>query len=303
MPKPFRLFVRRIIPKRPLYAAWENYTRFKARAARAEFERAGTSPAWLGRAELEMLQSRYPLRPSEYRYDPAGLEQTARRRIREMLWPVRQEAEQLQRFLDLGTWDGTICDLLQKMGKTAYGIDVRVEGISEPIRTGGAQFAQMDVGGLGFAAGSFDFLFSYNSFEHFPDPERALGEAWRVTRPGGYIYLNFGPLYYTPRGAHQYDAIAVPYCECLFPNDLMADYAAANGLTLKPFEWMNRWRLSQYRELWRAFSDRLEPLVYHEIYNPDHLDLIRRYPTCFRSKTPDFDDLIVANVEVLFRRR
>lgn len=298
-----RPVVRRIAPKAPLYKAWERYTRLKSRRARAEFERAATTPAWLGWDELAQLQSHYPLRPTTYRYDPAGLEQTARQRISEMLRPVGRDKERLRVFLDLGTWDGTICDLLQKSGKEAYGIDVRVEGITESIKQGDARFAQMDVANLGFADNRFDFVFSYNSFEHFPDPERALHEAWRVTRPGGYIYLNFGPLYYTPRGAHQYDAISVPYCECLFPDELLAGFAAANGLEIKPFGWMNRWRYTQYRELFDGFSERLETVDYLEIYVPDAVELIERYPSCFRSKTDNFDDLIVSNIEVLFRKR
>lgn len=298
-----RPIIRRVTPKAPLYAAWESYTRFKSRAARAAFQQAATTPAWLGRDELARLQAQYPLRPTNYRYDPAGLEQTARQRNREMLHPVRHETDRLHVFLDLGTWDGTQCDLLQKAGKQAHGIDTRVEGISESIKAGGARFAQMDVAHLGYADNRFDFVFSYNSFEHFPDPERALSEAWRVVRPGGYIYLNFGPLYYTPRGSHQYDTISVPYCECLFPDELLAEYAESNGLDLKPFEWMNRWRYSQYRALWDRFADRLKVIDYHEIFVPDHVELIERYPTCFRSKTADFDDLIVSNIEALFQKR
>ena len=303
MLRSLRPLVRRVVPKAPLYRAWEQYTRLKSRQARAAFEAAPATPAWLGWDELALLQAQYPLRPSTYRYDPAGLEQTARQRIREMLRPAGHDGERLQVFLDLGTWDGTMCDLLQKSGKEAYGIDVRVEGITETIRRGGARFARMDAARLGFAADKFDFVFSYNSFEHFPDPERALYEAWRVARPGGYIYLNFGPLYYTSRGAHQYDTISVPYCECLFPDEILAGFAEANGLELKPFEWMNRWRYSQYRALFDRFADRLETIDYLEIYVPDDVELIERYPSCFRSKTDNFDDLIVSNIEVLFRKR
>ena len=39
------------------------------------------------------------------------------------------------------------------------------------------------------------------------------------------------------------------------------------------------------------------------IYNADHVDLIARYPTCFKSRTQTFDDLIVSNIEAVFRKR
>lgn len=303
MAKRLRRLARRTIPKQPLYKAWEGYTRFKAQKAKRIFENSGPEPRWLGWAELDALQAEYPLRPSTYRYDPEGLQQTAQQRLGEMLSLIPNNPGRLERFLDIGTWDGTICHLLSEMGKESYGIDVRVEGLSEPVRQGQAHFSLMDATSLGFTDDAFDYVYSYNTFEHIPDPEKALMEMWRVTRPGGYIYLEFGPIYYTAKGAHQYDTISVPFCECLFTDDLLAEYAAANGIPLQPFEWMNRWRVSQYRALWHHFEDRLERLVYREVYNPDHLELIVRYPSCFNSKTPVFDDLLVSNMEVFFRKR
>ena len=36
---------------------------------------------------------------------------------------------------------------------------------------------------------------------------------------------------------------------------------------------------------------------------PHHLDLVRTYPSCFTSKTVTFDDLVIAHIDVLFRKR
>lgn len=302
MNKQIRTIAKRIIPKPFLVYAWANYSRYKSKKIEPTFYQAPQTPAWLGWDELDQLQSSYPLREWTYHYDTETLYKRGQERMREMLRLVPKSQKQPNKFLDLGSWDGMTCFALQKIGKSCVGIDIRVEGIENAARKSGAEFSQMDAGQIGFPDNSFDFVFSYNSFEHFPNPEQVLLEAMRVVRPGGYIYLNFGPLYYSAWGAHQFRTISVPYCECLFTNELLEAYAAANDITLTSFHWMNEWTLTQYRNLWQKYAHRLETVAYYEIYNADHVDLIACYPSCFRSKTDNFDDLIVSNIELLFRK-
>lgn len=298
-----RQWAKRIIPKDPLVNTWAAWCRMKAGSARRVFEEAGDSPAWLGMAELDELQHAYRVEPPVYQYDLDSLMARGRERARTMLDLIRHQPNQPYRFLDLGMWDGMTCCVLREMGKSATGIDIRVEGLDRRAIDSGAGFAAMDAGSLGFVDGSFDFVFSFNSFEHFPDPEQVLREALRVLRPGGYLYLDFGPVWLSPKGAHQFQTISVPYVECLFTKETLTEYAAANDIKLMGYFWMNEWPLSRYRDLWQRYENRMERVVYHEIYNADHIDLIARYPTCFRSKTRNFDDLIISNIEALFRKR
>ena len=65
---------------------------------------------------------------------------------------------------------------------------------------------------------------------------------------------------------------------------------------------VNRWRIGQFRELFGAHADDMEIKWKREALDLDHLDLIRRIPTCFRNKTEDFEDLVVKNVRLLLRR-
>lgn len=298
-----RHLAKRTIPKGLLVSAWAAYSRRRAAAARRAFEAAGRAPAWLGPDELHALQQAYPLEPMRYRYDAASLAARGRERAQTMLSLTRRDGRQLRSFLDLGMWDGMTCYALQEAGKWAVGIDIRVEGLDARAAAGGSAFAAMDATRLGLADGSFDFVFSFNSFEHFPDPEIVLREALRVLRPGGYLYLDFGPLWLSPRGAHQFQTISVPYVECLFTRETLSAYAAAHDIPLMGYFWMNEWPLRRYRDLWARYADRLEPMAYYEIANAEHVDLIARYPACFRSKTDHFDDLIISNIEALFRKR
>lgn len=302
MKRIIRATAKKIIPKTILRRAWTTYCQLRSSRAQKIFEQAGTEPQWLDGNALRLLQSQYPLEELEYTYDQSTLEKRARERIKEMLSNVPLATQSnLKMFLDLGTWDGTTCQMLQEMGKTAVGIDIRTEGLT-PQAKASAQFQQMDIHHLGFANNSFDFLFSYNSFEHFPNPEKALWEAIRVTRPGGYIYLNFGPLWLAPKGAHQFKTISVPYNQCLFPKQLLVDYAKETNIELMGFFWMNEWTLNQYRQLWQKARKLTKTIQYYEEYSADHVSLIEKYPTCFKSKSSLFEDFTVSYIEILLQK-
>jgi SAM-dependent methyltransferase len=302
MNKNLRTLAKKLIPKSAAIAGWRIYCQMKARRARHIFDQAPPTPAWLGEAELEALQNNYPLEPVTYGYDPQSIEKRSWERAHQLIDFAANSSQPINRFLDLGCWDGMLCYALEQLGKTAVGIDIRSEGFAPQAMASNVQLLQMNVEQLAFAPNSFDMVFSYNSFEHFPNPEATLAEALRVVRPGGYIYLDFGPLYLSPKGAHQFHAITVPYCQCLFPESLLSSFAAKHGLELTEFFWMNQWSISDFRQLWQKYSQHLEPVTYYETYNADHVDLIARYPGCFKSKTAVFDDLIVAYIEGLFRK-
>jgi SAM-dependent methyltransferase len=66
----------------------------------------------------------------------------------------------------------------------------------------GVRWAQSDARALPFADASFDLVASTALFEHIDRVEDAASEMARVTRPGGVVFANFGPLYHTYGGAH-----------------------------------------------------------------------------------------------------
>lgn len=236
------------------------------------------------------------------RYDPLSLEQRGEKRARELLRLAGRRKGRMRTFLDLGCWDGMVCAALQRMGKTATGVDIRPDAFDKRAIDAGAVLVQMDATDLRFENESFDFVFSYGSFEHFAEPERVLREAIRVVKKGGRIYLDFGALYMSPQGLHAYKSVTVPYRQFLFPGELLEAFAAAKGLPPIDFDTLNKWSLEDYRRLWSRCSDRLRKLRYYEIPDLAHIDLIMKYPSCFASKTRCFDNLIVTSVKVLFEK-
>lgn len=269
--------------------------------AKKIFERASETPIWLGRDILESLQQKYHFPPA-YGYDPQSLEQRGKERAGEILSLIRKQKEKINTFLELGCWDGMVSCVLLRHGKITTAIDNRSEGFDERAVREGVTLLQMDAAHLQFEDESFDFVFSYDAFEHFAEPERVLQEAIRVVKTGGYIHLVFEPLYMSPMGLHAYRSITVPYCQFLFPKEMLQDFANVRGLGQIPFDQLNEWSLEDYRKLWNRYSHRLKGIKYYEIPDVSHLDLIMSYPSCFKSKTKCFDNLIISSVEVLFKK-
>ncbi len=96
---------------------------------------------------------------------------------------------------------------LARAGARVTGCDfsaaaLRVGQTKLPAANGhSAALTQGDAQNLPFANEAFDLVISCETIEHLPDPQRALREMWRITRPGGRLflttpnYLNFMGLY------------------------------------------------------------------------------------------------------------
>jgi SAM-dependent methyltransferase len=293
--------VMKTVPKPILHELLIVYTKLKSRKLRKIFEQAPEKPAWLGRDMLEYLQEQYPFSP-EYGRDSRAHEKRGNERARDILRIVRKRNREMRYFLELGCWDGMTSCFLQKAGNISTAIDTRNEAFDERAVREGVRFLQMDAAQLCFQDESFDFVFSYNAFEHFAEPELALQEAIRVARKGGYIYLVFGPLYMSPKGSHAYRSITVPYHQFLFPEELLKDFVETKGLTPISFSDLNKLSIKDYRKMWNRYSHRLRKVRYYETYNPLHTDLIVKFPSCFKSKTHCLENLLVSDIEVLFER-
>lgn len=291
--------IKQVLPVSVTYAAGRFRTRLASRKARAVFERAGSEPGWLDDAMIEPYHVRYEPPPA-YGYDPETLAKRGEERALSLLkW---LPTDKVTTFLELGCWDGMVSHALRDRGKSAIAIDVRSEGFDARARAGGANLLQMDVSRLAFADASFDVAFSFDGLEHFSDPERTLIEAVRVTKPGGYIYLEFGPLYMSPMGAHLYRQISIPYCQLLFHHESLQRFAESKGLGTLNFNHVNGYRVEDFRQLWMRLGDRLRRVHYYELASTGHLDLVVHHPTCFRSKTANFDNLIISVIRVLFQK-
>lgn len=263
------------------------------------FRSAKPSPAYLGEQELRRLQDRYPFLP-DYGYDRESTERRGALRAKQIL--RLPAASSTRSYLELGCWDGMVSCQLQRSGKKTTAIDLRSEGFDERARQEGVTLMRMDAEDLQFEEESFDCVFSYDTFEHVARPDIFLLNAIRVLKRGGYLFLSFGPLYLSPFGQHAYRSITVPYCHLLFPGPLLNEFAASRGLKTIDFSRVNGWPVTAYRRLWEQHSPSLRTVRYEERLNLAHLDVIRSHPSCFRSKTEYFDDLVVETIDAVFEK-
>ena len=97
--------------------------------------------------------------------------------------------------LDIGCGEGSNTRKLAQLGARMTGIDIaptfiRYAQAAERAEPRGIRYQVADAIVLPFADASFDFACAFMSLMDVPDPARALSEAFRVLRPGGFFQFS-----------------------------------------------------------------------------------------------------------------
>lgn len=174
-------------------------------------------------------------------------------------------------------------------------------------------FIQGDVHKKHFEDESFDLIISINSFEHFRNPKTVLKDMWNVCRSGGYVYIKFGPLFYSPWGAHRYGYVGIPYIQNIFTNGVVFEFFY-NYLKIKHthnrytgkkitksdlYPEMNKWGIKQFESLFLGNS-RWEVIAFKKKYDYSFEWLTKMFPEKFN--TFSHDDLFVSGLSILFKK-
>lgn len=273
---------------------------------RRQVERVLASPheTIVGRAEQDFaaLQSRYQPR-SDYGYDPLSIFKRASERATSVLHLPGLDTPGLK-GLDLGAGDGMLGVLLEAFGHHMTLTD------SEDWRVSAAGRLSMVAADcckhLPLSDNTFDFVVSFNAFEHFPDPLRAMEEVLRVTRSGGLMHFHFGPLYYGPWGLHAYRTLRMPYAQYLFSESFIRHKLEELGIwdlgkKRHELQTLNKWTPDQFEALW--MRPEIDVIVCHWHVNEGYLDLVLQYPECFRGRGLTLEDLVRDGVLVTMRRK
>lgn len=303
--KQIKAFLKKIMTETVVHKLWIIYTRLKTLKAKRIFDSAQETPAWLEIDILEYLQQKYSYTPVDS-YDHNSLEQRGSKRTKEMINLTSVIGNKMNTFLELGCGDGMVSCGLKRLGKIVTAVDKSSKRFDKRAIREGVKFIEMDTCDLQFKDDTFDVVFSYYAFEHIAKPELAFKEAIRVVKKGGYIYFVFGGLYMSPFGLHAQRVITVPYCQLLFTKEVLNKFVIKNGLGTINYSEINGWSLTDFRKLFNSHNpSSIQKIKYRESLDVSHLeyvDLIMKYPTCFKSKTKYFDNFIFSGIEVLFKK-
>jgi SAM-dependent methyltransferase len=253
-------------------------------------------------AGFASLQARYQPRP-EYGYDAYSIFFRASERALTLLRLPGLSLPGLD-GLDLGAGDGMVDVLLQTFGHRMMLSDMddwRVDAAKQ------LSLVKADCSDyLPLPENCFDFVVSFNAFEHFPNPARTMDELIRVTHRGGLMYFSFNPLYCSPWGLHAYRSLRMPYPQFLF-SEMFIDRKLEElgiwdlGKQRSELQSLNRWRFAQYKAIWERPELEMLDCKWH--IDDDHLDLILEYPECFQGRGLKLEDVVNAGVTVTLRKR
>jgi SAM-dependent methyltransferase len=95
------------------------------------------------------------------------------------------------RILDCGCGTGANLELLSRFGE-AYGFDLTEVGLRLGRSTGRTRLARASVTAVPFPTGASDLVTSFDVLYALHDGEEraAIGEMFRITRPGGHVIIN-----------------------------------------------------------------------------------------------------------------
>lgn len=288
--------VGRMVPlgiRRPIRELW-----CRAETGRARWRWAAASPTGpLDPDLLPALSRRFPVAPSTYNYAPEDLLARGEERYRELVTQVPAGG----RTLEIGAADGMTAAVLAHHGYRATAIDIDTSRTDARAVSAGVRVIQMDATHLDFADATFDLVYSFNVFEHLPDPAATFAEITRVLRPGGRAVVSFTGLRWSPHGAHLYKAIGIPYVTVLFEEAAVLRYLRAIGIPTRA-PWVNDYSIERFRTAFEIQRRNYAAWRYVEGRNRWHAGLIGEHAGVFKARAPSFDSLLVDHVGVRCRK-
>lgn len=187
--------------------------------------------------------------------------------------------------LEVGCSDGLACDLIAQLGASkVWGVDLWTENVGSEYSSATTEFRRDNADQLNFPNQHFDLTYSIATFEHLKDPIKVLHEMLRVTKIGGCVYVQAGPLYHSPFGHHMFACFGdYPWAHLRLTPSQMVAYVYAKdrgeavmretGSTVEEYvknmlstEHINGLFLSQYQLQEFAAANPVEILKYNVSY-------------------------------------
>ena len=175
--------------------------------------------------------------------------------------------------LDYGCGNGTeAIEIAQAGARSVLGIDIRPKVLQRAIETAAkagppaSERCSFDTR----TRGTWDAVISLDAFEHFTHPKHVLKEMFQLLRPGGRVYMSFGPIWYHPLGGHMCSVF--PWAHLVFSEAALMRWRAdlrSDGATrfCETEGGLNKMTIAQFEQLVRTSEFELEDLYCAPIRN------------------------------------
>lgn len=139
---------------------------------------------------------------------------------------------------------------------------------------------------------TYDLVVSWSVFEHLPEPDKALRNAICSLKPQGVFYISLH-LYTSINGSHDIRAFAgqeenLPLWGHLRPS--VADQ-------IVPSAYLNRWRLPEWRELFKQVAPGCEEILEEHGYRDKYS---RRLTTELRKELVDYTEEELFTIDAIY---
>ncbi|MFH1866839.1 MAG: class I SAM-dependent methyltransferase [Patescibacteria group bacterium] len=284
----------------PIYNWFKKIFYFSAlRSAKRAFSNSSLEPAWLHFSFIDKWKNHFS-KVGAYDYGEEGSIKRGQERANLLLSYIK--SKKIKRSLELGCMDAMTSAALLYQGIDATGLDLNRHLTDRAIRLG----VKLIIGQaekIPLANESFDLVFSFNTMEHFNKPEEVISESSRLLVPGGYFFIDFDPLYCSPRGLHAYRKINIPYLQFLFKEEDLVSYADRHRLNWSELPYVNKYSAEQFRELWSKMVDKFDIIYYSEGTDLTAMSFITRFPSCFKKTSLRFDNFIISHMRIVARKK
>lgn len=127
-----------------------------------------------------------------------------------------------KRVLEIGCGFGGMLGELELSAEQIEGVDIDPERIAYATRMGHNATCG-DACALAYPDATFDAIVSDATIEHLPDIDEAMAEMHRVLVPGGMVYAQWGPSWWTYNGPHLIKVLAIPWIHVVFSDRTILD--------------------------------------------------------------------------------